>query len=263
MMKAVHSQSGASLKISIINDDNVQDFVNIHTGILNNGFKTVKMSDAMRQHLENSDYVFSGLKAFHEMNEAFPSLIDSNGNRKPFEQFLNDVQTIDETYNKNYLRSEYDFVSAAGEMASKWENFVGDSDRYYLQYRTAEDDRVREEHAELDGITLPQDDPFWNDYYPPNGWGCRCTVEEVLKDDSKETGSSEAMKLGENALSGKSGGMFKFNAGKQQRAVPSYNPYTISRCNDCKLGGKLKLAKTLSPLNTDLCKTCKLLNDNL
>ena len=65
------------------------------------------MSEAMRKRLERSNYVFSGLKTFHELNEAFPSLLDENGNRKTFERFLNDVRKIDETYNSNYLRAKF------------------------------------------------------------------------------------------------------------------------------------------------------------
>ena len=60
------------------------------------------MSHTMRQQLSRSNYVFSGLKTFHELNEAFPSLLDENGNRKTFERFLKDVQKIHETYNRNY-----------------------------------------------------------------------------------------------------------------------------------------------------------------
>ncbi len=56
----------------------------------------------MRQQLSRSNYVFSGLKTFHELNEAFPSLLDENGNRKTFERFVKDVQKIHETYNRNY-----------------------------------------------------------------------------------------------------------------------------------------------------------------
>ena len=72
------------------------------------------------------------MKTFHELNEAFPSMVDSEGNRKPFEQFLNDVQKIDVTYNRNYLRSEYGFVHQSAQMAAKWEQFMEDGDRYYL-----------------------------------------------------------------------------------------------------------------------------------
>lgn len=57
-------------------------------------------------------------------------------------------------------------------MAAKWEKFEEDGDRYNLQYRTAGDDKVRPEHAALNGVTLPMSDPFWESYYPPNGWNC-------------------------------------------------------------------------------------------
>lgn len=47
-------------------------------------------------------------------------------------------------------------------------------------YVTMRDERVRPEHEELDGITLPKDDPFWDDFWPPNGWNCRCQVVSIL-----------------------------------------------------------------------------------
>lgn len=108
------------------------------------------MSDDMRQRLQRSNYIFSGIKTFHELGEAFPSLIDENGNRKPFEQFLNDVQRIDRTYSQNYLRAEYNFCQTSADMAAKWERFSEDGDRYNLQYRTQRDNKVRPQHATLD-----------------------------------------------------------------------------------------------------------------
>ena len=139
------------------------------------------MSHTMRQQLSRSNYVFSGLKTFHELNEAFPSLLDENGNRKTFERFLKDVQKIHETYNRNYLRAEYNFVHASARMAARWEEFARDGDDYLLQYRTAGDGKVRPEHAALNGVTLPPSDTFWDEYYPPNGWNCRCTAVQVRK----------------------------------------------------------------------------------
>ena len=139
------------------------------------------MSHTMRQQLSRSNYVFSGLKTFHELNEAFPSLLDENGNRKTFERFLKDVQKIHETYNRNYLRAEYNFVHASAAMAARWEEFARDGDDYLLQYRTAGDGKVRPEHAALNGVTLPPSDTFWDEYYPPNGWNCRCTAVQVRK----------------------------------------------------------------------------------
>lgn len=134
----------------------------------------------MRERLTRSNYVFSGIKTFHELNEAFPSMLDENGNKKPFERFLNDVRKINGTYNANYLHAEYNFVQASATMAAKWEQFSEDGDRYNLQYRTAKDDKVRPEHAALDGVTLPMSDSFWETYYPPNGWNCFLPNTPVL-----------------------------------------------------------------------------------
>lgn len=134
----------------------------------------------MRERLTRSNYIFSGIKTFHELNEAFPSMLDENGNKKPFERFLNDVQKINDTYNANYLHAEYNFVQASATMAAKWEQFSEDGDRYNLQYRTAKDDKVRPEHAALDGVTLPMSDSFWETYYPPNGWNCFLPNTPVL-----------------------------------------------------------------------------------
>ena len=68
------------------------------------------LDDISRRRLQESNYIFSGIKTFHELNEAFPSLLDEEGNTKPFERFLNDVQKINNTYNGSYLRTEYNFA---------------------------------------------------------------------------------------------------------------------------------------------------------
>ena len=257
MMKVLFRQEGASLEIGILASEEAQDFIETHSSVLNGSFRQVEMSEAMRKRLERSNYVFSGLKTFHELNEAFPSLLDENGNRKTFERFLNDVRKIDETYNSNYLRAEFNFVQASAEMAAKWERFMQDGDRYYLQYRTAGDAKVRPTHAEMAGITLPASDPFWEEFYPPNGWGCRCSVVQVRKSKYPATDHEEAMARGESALELDKKGMFRFNAGMEQKTMPDYNPYTIKRCKDCDIAkGKLKLA--FVPDN-ELCAACKLL----
>ena len=243
-MKALFHQKGAQLDTSILATDKAQDFIDTHASILDSTFEKMKMSDRMRERLTRSNYIFSGMKTFHELNEAFPSLLDENGDRKTFERFLNDVQTVNETYNRNYLRAEYNFVHQSAQMAARWEQFEEDGDRYYLQYRTAGDDKVRPEHAALDRITLPMSDPFWESYYPPNGWNCRCTVVQVLKWKYDKTDPRQAQDRGKEALDGERFNIFRFNSGKQQKAVPDYNPYTIRRCNDCDVakGGNTKLS---------------------
>lgn len=257
-MRTLFRQQGAQLRIEILETPAMQEFIEGHAAVLDSSFSQVSMSDAMRRNLQKSDYIFSGIKTFHELNEAFPSLLDENGNRKTFERFLNDVQKIDKTYNQNYLRAEYNFVQASAGMAAKWEQFEQDGDRYNLQYRTADDDKVRPEHAKLHGVTLPPSDPFWQIYYPPNGWNCRCTVVQVRKTKYPVTPHEEAMQRGAEATGKDTKGIFQFNAGIERKTVPDYNPYTIKRCRDCDIAkGKLELA--FVPEN-ELCAACKLVH---
>lgn len=259
MMKVLFRQEGANLEIGILESKEAQDFIATHSDVLNGAFRQVEMSKTMRKRLERSNYVFSGIKTFHELNEAFPSLIDEQGKRKTFERFLNDVKSIDKTYNSNYLRAEFNFVQASAHMAAKWETFQQDADRYNLQYRTVGDDKVRPEHEALHGVTLPMSDPFWQEFYPPNGWGCRCNVVQVRKSKFPVTPHQEAMELGILATGKDTKGIFRFNAGKEGKAMPDYNPYTISKCSTCPVAeGKTKLAKQEIPQN-DLCAACKLI----
>lgn len=199
-MSALFSEKGAHMKVSILTDERVQDFINTHAEALNTSMARVEMSDGMRQRLQRSNWVFSGMKTFHELNEAFPSLIDEYGERKTFDRFYDDVRKIHETYNRNYLRAEYNFVTQSAEMASRWERFSEDGDRYYLQYRTAGDDRVRPEHAAMEGITLPIDDPFWESYYPPNGWNCFIGGTPVLTQNGWR--SIESIRRGDLVVGG-------------------------------------------------------------
>ena len=261
MMQALFREQGASLRIELLASSECEAFISEHAAVLDSTFQRVRMSESMRSRLRQSDYIFSGLKTFHELNEAFPSLIDENGERKPFERFLNDVQKIDATYNRHYLRAEYNFAQASAAMAARWEQIAADGDRYNLQYRTVGDDRVRPEHAALHGVTLPPSDPFWASYYPPNSWGCRCSAIQVRKGKYPATPHDEAMQRGAEALAKDKKGMFRFNSGKQQKTFPDYNPYTVSRCNDCDIAkGKIDLA--FVPEN-DVCAACRFLRSCL
>ena len=59
-------------------------------------------------------------------------------------------------------------------------------------YVTIGDSRVRASHAEQDGISKPKDDPYWEIWWPPNGWNCRCSaIMEFDKPDSVSTAKAK------------------------------------------------------------------------
>lgn len=49
------------------------------------------------------------------------------------------------------------------------------------KYVTVGDDRVRPEHEALEGTTLEKTDAFWNKFFPPNGWNCRCQAIPIYE----------------------------------------------------------------------------------
>jgi len=69
--------------------------------------------------------------------------------------------------------------------AAKWQHDktpVIDEILWGYKYATVGDDRVRPSHVELDGVTLPKDNPFWQTGFPPNGWSCRCIAIELFEE---------------------------------------------------------------------------------
>lgn len=184
----------------------------------------VDVPETVRYALENNAFIFSGFKAFHTLREVGLSLLTDKNEIKPFETFRKDVERINRRYNHNYLYAEYNHAVGASLMAARWQQFEKDGDRYDLQYRTAEDDRVREAHAVLHGITLPPSDPFWSKYMPPNGWNCRCTAVQVRKGKYPLSDPQKAMESGDECTAAKQQ-IFRFNPGKELQLFPPKHPY--------------------------------------
>jgi SPP1 gp7 family putative phage head morphogenesis protein len=57
------------------------------------------------------------------------------------------------------------------------------------EYTTAGDDRVRPSHEAMDGVRFRKDDPRLNQWWPPNGWNCRCQLIPIFVDDEANLAS--------------------------------------------------------------------------
>ena len=211
--------------------DLVQEYSRIFTLAIKPGLQSGAIPRVMLEHLKNDVFVFSGFKTYQELKEASALLLDESGQLKSFERFYKDITAIKEDYNKHWLKSEFVFARASAAMAAKWKDFEKDGDRYNLQYRTANDNRVRPSHRVLHGITLPPSDAFWDEFFPPNGWRCRCTVVQVRKGKYPESDSATAIQQGREATSqpNRSGvnkaAIFRYNPGKHEVIFPPHHPY--------------------------------------
>ena len=107
--------------------------------------------------------------------------------------------------------------------AGRWEQLTDPEQQQvmpYLTYRHGGSMVPRPEHLAWDGLTLPADDPFWDEHYPPNGWGCNCRVFGATPGEyekAKQAGQGKAPRRRIDPRTGEPAGIDKgwgYNVGR-------------------------------------------------
>ncbi len=158
---------------------------------------------------------FSGFKSYQVAQEMTRKLYDAEGKIRTYREFRADALAVNDLYNVNYLKTEYEHAVAGAQMAAKWSELEPEA---LLQYRTVGDDLVRPEHRKLNNITLPRDHPFWETHYPPNDWNCRCDAVEV----DENTPVTDASDLNELPAVPR---LFQHNVGAKGQLFSEEHPY--------------------------------------
>lgn len=122
---------------------------------------------------EMNIFRFSAGKTLAEvqaLNQAFQ-------NAPSFDIFKINANRIGDVFSDKWLRTEYDTAILVSESTATYHSLMRDIEAFpYWEYKTVGDAAVREEHAALDGLILPANDPRWRKIFPPNGWNCRCYI---------------------------------------------------------------------------------------
>ncbi len=78
---------------------------------------------------------------------------------------------------------------ATAESAARYQDFVESApERPFWQFICVIDAHTRPTHRRLNGKVFRWDDPFWNTFWPPLDWGCRCGVRKLTEDQVKRMG---------------------------------------------------------------------------
>lgn len=182
--------------------------------------------NTLRKLTENV-FQFSASKDFHILQDMTLALKDTDGKLRSFSDFQKEVDKMNLQYNGNWLRTEYNHAVAASQCAARWTEQVSRSQSMpYLQYQAVMDSNTRPEHAALNGVIKRIDSDFWDKYYPPNGWGCRCEVIQLPGKNHKETPDMDLKHC-------KVAPMFQVNVGKKGVIFPKGHPYFMSQCQRC------------------------------
>lgn len=123
--------------------------------------------------MKENTYYFAAHKTAHELKDLNNILTASKGKI----DFIKRALEVNSKYNKNWYETEYNVAKRLAKAGREWKRIDETKDLYpYLEYRAVNDENTRKSHAILSGIIRPVGDPFWDTYFPPLDWNCRCRV---------------------------------------------------------------------------------------
>lgn len=158
-------------------------------------------------------HVLAAFKNHHNTLEMVNTLFDAEGNIKTFGAFRNQARKINKIYNQNWLRAEFNTALQTAKNGAEWHRLAAKGGS--LQYLTRKDERVGSDHAPLHGAIYPVSHPFWDRFFPPNRFNCRCTVRWAGKAErTVQAKSTPDLKP-----------MFDNNAGKTGNVFSEQHPY--------------------------------------
>lgn len=144
---------------------------------------------ALVKQLRENIYIFSAAKTHSQVREMTDAIVKDD-KVVPFSEFKKSADEIFQRYNENWLKAEYNTAVGMARNAEAWQTFEDEKEQFpMLKYNAVNDGNVCEICEPLDGITLPVDDPFWDEFMPENHFNCRCLVEQY---PAEEKSSSES-----------------------------------------------------------------------
>lgn len=91
------------------------------------------------------------------------------------------------------LKTIYEANIRSARAAGQWDRIQRNKRALpYLQYNLGPSIEHRPEHEARAGLVLPADDPIWDTWYPPNGWGCKCWVRQLTRHEAEDLGVDQA-----------------------------------------------------------------------
>lgn len=146
--------------------------------------------EAMKAEVQRAQDEGLPFKAFEKSWRANPRLADWWGKREMTDPLTGEVKEV-QLGSPRRLRTIYNANIRSARAAGQWERIQRTKEAFpFLEYRTGPSERHRPHHLDKAGLILPVDSPFWDEWFPPNGWGCKCWVRQVTKAEAARRGVS-------------------------------------------------------------------------
>ena len=205
------------------------------------GFSEVMPVDYDAEFVEQLRYnnaVFSAFKVHRAQNDMAAQLLDENGELKPFEQWLNDVQPIADHQVRQWFQTEYSQAVKRADMAANWRQWERDADVLpNLKWLKSTSITPGADHTIFWETVRPINDEFWTQHKPGDRWGCKCRLHNT---DESATPTSE---IPDGGNTDKPARGLESNPGKDAQIFSDSHPYNPPNCAACTLPGKRVISK--------------------
>ena len=218
---------------------------------VDDGFAGVNPDDDFISALRHSNEVFSAFKVHRAQRDMAARLVDSNGNLKPFEQWLKDVQPIASHQCSSWFQTEYDTAVIRAHQAADWKQFERERDVLpNLKWMPSTSANPGADHRQFWGTIRPIDDKFWKEHRPGDRWNCKCSLSST---DEPATPLPNDIPISSQPQPGLSG-----NPGQDAAVFSDDHPYFPSDCRHCafyKPGIKARFSHLFNAKTKD-CYNC-------
>lgn len=190
------------------------------------GFGSVNPDDDFISALQHSNEVFSAFKVHRAQRDMAARLVDSNGNLKPFEQWLKDVQPIASHQCRSWFQTEYDTAVIRAHQAADWQQFERERDVLpNLKWMPSTSVNPGADHRPFWGTIRPIDDKFWKEHRPGDRWNCKCSLSNTDEPTTTVPGEVTGGSQPQPGLTG--------NPGQDAAVFSDDHPYFPSDCQHC------------------------------
>ena len=238
--------------------------------ILNEGAVKGLTQGGERQHtpqflqaIKHSNEVFSAFKCHSMGVKMAERLRDKDGNLRPFKEWREAVQPIASHHVGAWLKTEYDTAVLRAHQGSLWQEFERNKDILpnlrWMPTTSVSPENVHKGYW-TSRLTLPVDDPFWQDNHPANRWNCKCSLEATS--DKADTGHVAEMARQDNTSQ-----QGLENNPRDGHLFSDKHPYFPDSCSSCPFKKQSRLKNWIGRLfnggdrKDDCYKNCPYVDD--
>lgn len=202
--------------------------------------------------LDRNNAIFSAFRTHKMQTDVASLLLDDKGKIKKFANFKRDVTPVIGKYNGAWLRTEYATAVQRSRLATKWQQFVDESDVFpNLEWVQSTALHPGEDHRIFWFTVRPVDDPFWSHHRPGDRWNCQCDLRQT---DLPPT-DIPTIPIGDAANSPAPG--LDNNPGTDGVIFNDHHPYFPKNCTTCPFANMGKKLIALAGITNNNCHACQ------